>query len=113
MPFYFTPSPDLLESPVGRTLYGDIPNALAINPDLSIPDACEVAIIGGGIASIALATRLWHCNLLRQTIIIEQASSLAENFFTRMMRLQQRVMRSPYEHHVGTPSRLLCKDTDA
>src|SRR5579883_33543 len=101
MPFYFTPPPYLLESPIGRTLYGDVPDALTIDSSLTLPDACEIAIIGGGIASIALATRLWHCNLLHQTIIIEQASSLAETFFSRISKLRQRVMRSPYEHHVG------------
>ena len=82
-------------------MFGDVPDALKIDNSLALPDSCGIVIIGGGIAGIALAIRLWHLGLLSETILIEQASALVDPLFARMDALKQRVMRSPYEHHVG------------
>lgn len=101
MSFYFVPSPRLLDSPTGRYLFGDVPDALKIDNSLALPDSCEIVIIGGGIAGIALAVRFWHLGLLAETILIEQAPALVAPLFAQMDALKQRVMRSPYEHHLG------------
>jgi len=108
----FMPSPILLSSPRGRRLTGAGVRE-QWPPAQDLPSACRVAIIGGGPAAVALATNVFHrWGHLRDVAVIDSHGSLMGRFFARVDTLRQPVLRSPYEHHVGTHEHRDCELLD-
>jgi cation diffusion facilitator CzcD-associated flavoprotein CzcO len=74
------------------------------------PDA-DVVIVGAGPAGLAVAAALWHVGV-RDVVIIDRDGEPAARFLGRIDRLDQRVLRSPYEHHPGVEGYRDCELRD-
>jgi len=108
----FIPSSGLLASPRGRQLA-----AAGIGEQrpqsTPIPTACRVAIIGCGPAALSLVTNLYHrWGDLRDVVLLDRDGIPLGRFFTRVDALEQSILRSPYEHHVGTHEHRDCELLD-
>jgi len=106
----FLPHPHLLDSPRHR----DWPAYAA--PDLPgrsplPPTSADVVIVGAGPAGLAVAAALWHVGV-RDVVIIDRDGEPAARFLGRVDRLDQRVLRSPYEHHPGVEGYRDCELRD-
>ncbi|GHD81399.1 NAD(P)-binding domain-containing protein [Streptomyces goshikiensis] len=107
----FIPAPEILDSPRGRRLAGATPAALVV-PDLpALPASAPVVIVGGGLASLTLAARLWHHGI-RDYLILERGTRLGGQFFERVAAVGQLILRSPYEHHPGAEGHRDCEMLD-
>lgn len=96
----FVPPPELLDSPYGREL--DAPPAARRRPATGpVPARARVVVVGAGLAAIALASHLWHEVGLGGVVLLDRAEHPGHRFLARTGQLRQRVLRSPYEHHVG------------
>lgn len=107
--FRFVPKPELLDSEVGRQILrfpGDVRQAT------SVPSHADVVIVGGGLAGVALGAALWHARGQPKTVILDPQTHLADRFLARVSALHQRVLRSPYEHHVGAEGYRDCELVD-
>lgn len=94
--------PRLLSSQSGRFVgvpgFGSPPSTRVVNPSSEV----DVLIVGGGIHGVAIACQLQRvrsdsCRLL----IVEPSSTLLYQFSAATTALDQRVMRSPYEHQLA------------
>ena len=95
----FIPEPRLLESPRGR--HWPRPPAPAQPPrDPVPPTTADVVIVGAGPAGLAVASALWHHGVT-ELVVLDREGRSCGRFFDRIDRLEQRVLRSPYEHHPG------------
>jgi hypothetical protein len=56
--------------------------------------------VGAGPAGLATAAALWHRGV-RNVVLLDRSGRTCGRFFDRIDVLQQRVLRSPYEHHPG------------
>src|SRR5882757_3278461 len=99
MPTVFMPPSHLLDSVRGR----DWPYC----PDLghparaaTPPATADVVIVGAGPAGLAVAAALWHLGI-RDVVLLDRTGAPAQRFFALIDGLNQRVLRSPYEHHPG------------
>jgi len=90
----FIPAPELLLSPRGRIIDGRSDYDLDAD-GISLPKSCDIAIIGSGLAGIALATHLWHAGR-RVFVLIDPFLRPAAQFFQRVDALQQTVMRQAF-----------------
>src|SRR6266702_290452 len=99
MPTVFMPPPHLLDSERGRD-WPYCPElgrpARAARP----PTDADVVIVGAGPAGLAVAAALWHLGI-RDVVLLDRTGTPARRFFDRIDGLNQRVLRSPYEHHPG------------
>lgn len=104
----FIPGPQLLNSPRGRTWTSVLPaRAVTRRP----PAAADVVIVGAGPAGLGLAVALWHRGV-RDVVLLDEQGQQCTRFFRRVDVLQQRVMRSPYEHHPGAEGYRECELLD-
>jgi len=106
----FLPHPRLLDSPRHR----DWPAFSAPQvPDGSPPPptGADVVIVGAGPAGLAVAAALWHVGV-RDVVIIDRDGAPVARFLGRVDRLNQRVLRSPYEHHPGVEGYRDCELRD-
>lgn len=93
--------PALLQSPIGRAFPGIHRQARKVKTTLP-PASVELAIIGGGIIGCALACQAWHSLHLRdRMVILDTQEYLVQKLFDAIWKNGQRVMRSPYEHHIA------------
>lgn len=97
--YEFSPPPELVESPRGRRLLQPDQGSI-VEPRTGWPGSADVAIVGGGLAAIAMSSRLWHSGI-SDFVIIDPHQRLGQQFTERADAIGQRTMRSPYEHHVG------------
>jgi NADPH-dependent glutamate synthase beta subunit-like oxidoreductase len=105
----FVPHPRLLDSPRHRA-WPSYPEPPAPDRGTTPPAAADVVIVGAGPAGLAVATALWHLGV-HDVVLIDRAG-LADRFLGRIDRLDQRVLRSPYEHHPGVEGYRDCELRD-
>lgn len=105
----FVPHPRLLDSPRHR----DWPRYPATGPGAPgrPPEFADVVIVGAGPAGLAVAAALWHVGV-HDVVIIDRDGRPAARFHERVDRLDQRVLRSPYEHHPGVEGYRDCELRD-
>ncbi len=75
------------------------------------PPAADVVIVGAGPAGLAVAAALWHVGV-HDVVIIDRDGEPASRFLGRVDLLDQRVLRSPYEHHPGVEGYRDCELRD-
>jgi cation diffusion facilitator CzcD-associated flavoprotein CzcO len=110
MPTTFVPEPHLLESVRGR-YWPPLPGASGPAPGGAPPSGAEVVIVGAGPAGLAMACSLWHLGV-RDVVLLDRAGTPCGRFLGRIDRLDQRVLRSPYEHHPGVEGYRDCELLD-
>jgi cation diffusion facilitator CzcD-associated flavoprotein CzcO len=59
-----------------------------------------VVVVGAGPAGLAVTSALWHVGV-RDVVVVDRGGRPAGRFHDRVDMLDQRVLRSPYEHHPG------------
>lgn len=106
----FIPHPRLLDSPRHRDWPRPPEPALPARAPTP-PATAEVVIVGAGPAGLAIAAALWHVGV-RDVVLIDPACRPAARFLDRVDRLDQRVLRSPYEHHPGVEGYRDCELRD-
>jgi hypothetical protein len=60
----------------------------------------NLVIIGGGLAGVSFAARANQMGI-SNVALIESNNSLLKNFYERTKKINQKVMRSSYKHHLG------------
>lgn len=106
----FVPHPHLLDSPRHRD-WPRYPAATLPDPPRWPPEIADVVIVGAGPAGLAVATALWHVGV-PDVVIIDRDGEPVSRFLARIDRLDQRVLRSPYEHHPGVEGYRDCELRD-
>jgi len=99
MPTTFVPEPHLLDSVRGR-YWPAFPGASGLAPAGRPPAEATVVIVGAGPAGLAVACALWHLGV-PDVVLLDRAGRPCGRFLDRIDGLDQRVLRSPYEHHPG------------
>jgi 2-polyprenyl-6-methoxyphenol hydroxylase-like FAD-dependent oxidoreductase len=106
----FVPEPHLLESERGRRwprYPGPVPGSRVDRP----PRRPDVAIVGAGPAGLSVASALWHLGV-HDVVLLDRTGPPCRRFFDRIDGLDQRVLRSPYEHHPGVEGYRDCELLD-
>ena len=105
----FVPHPRLLDSPRHR----DWPRLPEPAPPARVTTSAttDVVIVGAGPAGLAIATALWHVGV-RDVVLVDRAGPPVARFLDRVDLLDQRVLRSPYEHHPGVEGYRDCELRD-
>jgi 2-polyprenyl-6-methoxyphenol hydroxylase-like FAD-dependent oxidoreductase len=106
----FIPDPQLLDSPRHRP-WPAVPAPGTRPPGASLPGRANVVIVGSGPAGLAVATALWHRGV-RDVVLVDRSGRPCRRFFDRIELLEQRVLRSPYEHHPGVEGYRDCELLD-
>jgi cation diffusion facilitator CzcD-associated flavoprotein CzcO len=75
------------------------------------PVSADVVIVGAGPAGLGVATALWHLGV-HDVVVLDRTGSPIQRFLDRIDRLDQRVLRSPYEHHPGVEGYRDCELRD-
>lgn len=103
------PEPHLLDSVRGRAWphYPRLSQTRAQRP----PTHTDVVIIGAGPAGLALASALWHLDV-PDVVLLDAEGVPMRRFFARIDGLNQRVLRSPYDHHPGVEGYRDCELLD-
>jgi hypothetical protein len=99
MPTTFVPEPHLLDSARGR-YWPSFPGASGQAPLGRPPAEAKVVIVGAGPAGLAVACSLWHLDV-PDVVLLDRVGRPCGRFLDRIDQLDQRVLRSPYEHHPG------------
>jgi NADPH-dependent 2,4-dienoyl-CoA reductase/sulfur reductase-like enzyme len=105
----FLPHPRLLRSPRHRE-WPAYPEPAFPGRAAVPPDRADVVIVGAGPAGLAVASALWHLGV-HDVVIVDRVGPV-ERFLGRIDRLDQRVLRSPYEHHPGVEGYRDCELRD-
>ena len=106
----FIPDPHLLGSPRHRPWPAGPASGTSPSP-ASLPERADVVIVGSGPAGLATAAALWHRGV-RDVVLVDRSGRPCRRFFDRIDRLDQRVLRSPYEHHPGAEGYRDCELLD-
>ena len=106
----FLPDPGLLDSPRHRD-WPAYPTPVAADVAGRPPESADVVIVGAGPAGLAVAAALWHLDV-RDVVLVDRDGRPAGRFHERVDRLDQRVLRSPYEHHPGVEGYRDCELRD-
>lgn len=106
----FLPHPRLLDSPRHRD-WPRYPEPVAPSRDAVPPAHADVVIVGAGPAGLAVAAALWHLGV-HDVVLLDRTGAPAARFLDRIDRLDQRVLRSPYEHHPGVEGYRDCELRD-
>jgi Pyridine nucleotide-disulphide oxidoreductase len=93
--------PTVLNCPRGRQFGLVTPSDLQLRED-DPPMQIDIAICGAGLIGCGIACHLQHDPVLRNRFVMfDRQKNLVGQFFERMQYVDQRVMRSPYEHHIA------------
>lgn len=95
----FVPGPELLASARGRD-WPAYPGPRATTRLDTPPVRADVVVVGAGPAGLAVASALWHLGV-HDVALLDRTGPPCVRFFDRIDGLDQRVLRSPYEHHPG------------
>ncbi|HEU5475363.1 MAG TPA: FAD/NAD(P)-binding protein [Actinophytocola sp.] len=106
----FIPEPHLLRSPRGRD-WPVLPGAAPVPEPAAPPRRVDVAIVGAGLAGLAVTSALWHLGV-HDVALLDATGRTAGRFFDRVDMLRQHVLRSPYEHHPGVEGYRDCELLD-
>lgn len=106
----FVPQPRLLRSPRHRDWPRYPEPALPAREDTP-PAAADVVIVGAGPAGLAVAAALWHLGV-HDVVLVDRTGPPAARLLDRIDGLDQRVLRSPYEHHPGVEGYRDCELRD-
>ncbi len=106
----FVPHPRLLDSPRHRD-WPRYPEPTRPAREAAPPTGADVVIVGAGPAGLAVAAALWHLGV-RDVVLLDRTGRPAARFLDRVDRLDQRVLRSPYEHHPGVEGYRDCELRD-
>lgn len=106
----FVPHPRLLDSPRHRTWPRYPAPPRPVRP-ADPPESADVVIVGAGPAGLAVAAALWHVGV-HDVAVLDRDGRPAGRFLDRIDRLDQRVLRSPYEHHPGVEGYRDCELRD-
>ena len=104
----FIPDPRLLDSPRHRPW--PLRVVCGIAPP-GPPEYADVAIVGSGPAGLAAAAALWHRGV-HDVVLLDPRDRPCGRFLDRIDVLQQRILRSPYEHHPGAEGYRDCELLD-
>lgn len=76
-----------------------------------LPQSTTLTIVGAGLVGIAIAARAWHLKSVgRDMVILDDRHFFAEAFYRRTHAIDQKVMRSPYSHHLAPDEDLSLAD---
>ncbi|HEV7657263.1 MAG TPA: FAD-dependent oxidoreductase [Mycobacteriales bacterium] len=103
----FVPDPVLLSSPRRRPFPGPDPRPRTGPP----PATADVVVVGSGPAGLSVASALWHRDV-RDVVLLDPADRPCGQFLDRVDGLDQRVLRSPYQHHPGVEGYRDCELLD-
>lgn len=103
----FVPDPGLLGSPRGRRFPGPDPKFRTGSP----PATADVVVVGAGPAGLSAASALWHRDV-RDVMVVDPGERPCGQFLGRVDGLDQRVLRSPYQHHPGVEGYRDCELLD-
>jgi pyruvate/2-oxoglutarate dehydrogenase complex dihydrolipoamide dehydrogenase (E3) component len=106
----FIPHPGLLDSPRHRE-WPDYPAGPEPVPLAAPPPTADVVVVGAGPAGLAVVAALWHLGV-RDVVVVDRDGRAAGRFHDRVDRIEQRVLRSPYEHHPGVEGYRDCELRD-
>jgi NAD(P)-binding Rossmann-like domain len=106
----FIPEPHLLDSPRGRD-WPAYPAFGASSRAGEPPTGCDVVVVGAGPAGLAVASALWHLGV-HDIALLDRTNRPCGRFFDRIDVLQQRALRSPYQHHPGVEGYRDCELLD-
>jgi hypothetical protein len=106
----FVPEPHLLESERGRR-WPRYPGPVPSTRVDRLPDSPDVAIVGAGPAGLSVASALWHLGV-HDVVLLDRTGPPCRRFFDRIDGLEQRVLRSPYDHHPGVEGYRDCELLD-
>jgi len=106
----FVPHPRLLGSPRHRD-WPRYPAPPALDRADRPPRTAEVVVVGAGPAGLAMAAALWHLGV-PDVVLVDRDGRPAGRFLDRVDTLDQRVLRSPYEHHPGVEGYRDCELRD-
>jgi hypothetical protein len=106
----FLPEPRLLDSPRHRG-WPPYPAAGASTRPGEPPAGADVVIVGAGPAGLAVACALWHLGV-HDVAVLDRAGRPCRRFLDRIDVLNQRVLRSPYQHHPGVEGYRDCELLD-
>ncbi|MGH3880139.1 MAG: FAD-dependent oxidoreductase [Actinophytocola sp.] len=106
----FLPHPDLLDSPRHRD-WPAYPGRPLPDRAGGPPESADVVIVGAGPAGLAVAAALWHLGV-PDVVLVDRVGRPAGRFHDRVDLLDQRVLRSPYEHHPGVEGYRDCELRD-
>jgi len=106
----FVPHPRLLRSPRHRA-WPRYPEPAFPARDAMPPASADVVIVGAGPAGLAVAAALWHLGV-HDVVLVDRDGPPAARFLDRIDQLDQRVLRSPYEHHPGVEGYRDCELRD-
>lgn len=110
----FIPDPELLDSPRGRSALTASPHLNYSAPQISGTHQTKVLVIGAGLAGISMLAQLHHTDpeTFEDTMVIDPHGAFARRFLDRTGAINQKTLRSPYEHHLGVHNRDECELID-
>ncbi|AKG05838.1 hypothetical protein AAV35_013780 (plasmid) [Salimicrobium jeotgali] len=73
----------------------------SLKSNAHLPTEKKVVIIGSGLIGIGLAARASHLGFNNDLVILDKNKNFAQNFHSRTNQINQKVMRSPYTHHLA------------
>ncbi len=104
------PPPHLLDSVRGRD-WPRCPRLGRATRAHRPPSHADVVIVGAGPAGLATASALHHLGVA-DVVLLDRTGAPAQRFFDRIDGLDQRVLRSPYDHHPGVEGYRDCELLD-
>lgn len=85
----------------GRSTFNESKTDLSTRDASELPRQVKIVIIGGGMIGCGIACQLRKANPSLELCIIDPSDYLLQNYRTRVNAINQRVMRSPFDHQIA------------